>query len=67
MRVNFMLISYNRAKICFFCDKHDYGLVIYLESTTMLMKQKDLTKKLFYELLIVVLMVFLLVLIFNNI
>jgi hypothetical protein len=62
-----MLIGNNRAKICFFCDKHDESVAIYLKKTTMHMEQKDLKKKLFYEVLIVILMIFLLVLIFSNI
>jgi hypothetical protein len=60
-----MLNGNNRAKICFFCVKQEGGVVIYLERTTMCMEQKDLNNKLFYEVLIVILMIFLLVLIFN--
>lgn len=62
-----MLIGYNSFKLCIFCVKKSEGVQIYLESTTMNMKQKDFTKKLFYEILIVLFMVVLLLLIFDNI
>ncbi len=61
-----MLISHNSFKLCIFCVKKERCILIYLESTIMDMKQKDFTKKLFFEIIIVLIMVALLLLIFNN-